>query len=182
MTISSKKSFKAHIIDKDGFYRKVRLKVMDDVMYEDRGSTFDLWLLIILIITVIGIIIAEILACGSSKRYSKLFAMNEVRGIRRVTLKMNPNNDKESKAIAFAIGYDQMIYINTKEDSDLVRYINEQYLEELPYEDYQKVAHKYENRIQMFRDTNKYAPLVIILVLLIIAVAIATPIIVSSVL
>jgi hypothetical protein len=75
-----------------------------------------------------------------------------------------------------------MFYISTKEDSDLVRYINEQYFEELTYEDYQKVAKKYENRIQMFRDTNKYAPLVIILLLLIIAVAIATPIIVSSIL
>lgn len=181
MTISSKKSFKAQIIDKDGFYRKVRLKVMDDVMYQDRGSTFDLWILIILIITVVGIIIAEIIAYSSSNRYSKLFAMNEVRGIRRVTLKMNPNNDKESKAIALAIGYDQMFYISTKEDNDLTRYINEKYYEELTYEDYQKVASKYENRIKMFRDSNKYAPLLIVLVLFIIAVAIATPIIIQNI-
>ena len=74
-----------------------------------------------------------------------------------------------------------MIFIATKEDSDLMRFINEQYVEELTYEDYQRVASKYENRIQMFRDSNKYAPLVLALVLVIIIVAIATPIIVSSI-
>ena len=180
MTISSKKTFKALIIDKEGLARKVRLKVVDDAIYEDRGVFSRFWLTILMIITIIGIIILEIMA-KDPDRYAKLFAMNEVRGIRRVKFKMNPNNNKEFSAIAFAIGHDQMIFINTKEDSDLIRYFNEQYFEELTYEDYQKVAKKYENRIQMFRDTNKYAPLVIILILLIIAVAIATPIIVSSI-
>ena len=181
MTISSKKTFKALIIDKEGLARKVHLKVIEDSICEDRGKFFRLWFTILMMITIIGIIILEIMT-NDSKPYAKLFAMNEVRGIRRVKFKMNPNNEKEFSAIAFAIGYDQMVYISTKEDSDLIRYINEQYFEELTYEDYQKVAQKYENRIQMFRDTNKYAPLVIVLILLIIAVAVATPIIVSSIL
>ena len=180
MTISEKKTFKAELIDKDGLYRKVHLKVIDDTIYEDRGAFSSFLFAILMIITIIGIIILEIMA-NDPKRYHKLIAMNEIRGVRRVNFKMNPNNNKEVKAIALAIGYDQMIYIAAKEDSDLIRFINEQYFDELTYEDYQKVAGKYENRIQMFRDSNKYAPLILILVLVIIIVAIATPIIVSSI-
>lgn len=180
MTISSKKTFKAQLIDKDGFYRKVHLKVIDNDIYEDRGAFFRLWFTILMIITIIGIFILEAMI-SDPKRYHKLVSFNEIRGIRRVNIKMNPNNNKEEKAIALAIGYDQMIFIATKEDSDLMRFINEQYVEELTYEDYQRVASKYENRIQMFRDSNKYAPLVLALVLVIIIVTIATPIIVSSI-
>ena len=168
MTISSKKTFKAQIIDKDGLYRKVHLKVIDDTIYEDKGAFTNFVFAILMIITIIGILILEIMI-NDPKRYHKLLAMNEVRGIRRVNFKMNPNNNKEVKAIALAIGY------------DLIRFINEQYFDELTYEDYQKVASKYKNRIQMFRDTNKYAPLILILVLVIIIVAIATPVIVSSI-
>ena len=180
MTISSKKTFRAQLIDKDGFYRKVHLKVVDNDIYEDKGVFSHLLFAILMIITIIGIIILEIMI-SDQKRYHKLVSINEIRGIRRVNFKMNPNNNKEVKAIALAIGYDQMIYLATKEDSDLIRFINEQYFDELTYEDYKKVANKYENRIQMFRDSNKYAPLVLILILLIIIVAVATPIIVSSI-
>lgn len=179
MTISEKKSFKANIIDQEGFYRKVRLRVKDETIYEDRGGFYRIFVTILLCITIIGIFFLE-WSNKDPERYHKLFAMNEVRAIKRVNLVMSPNGKKEVRAIALAIGYDQMFYIHTKEDSDLVRFINEHYYDELSHEDYQRVGKKYENHIQMFRDTNKYAPLVLVLIILIIAVAILTPVIVNS--
>lgn len=179
MTISSKKSFKAEIIDQKGLYRKVRLRVINDEMCEDKGVFYRFLFTILLCITIIGIIVLEAMS-KDPDRFEKLFAMNEVKAIRRVNLVMAPNGKKEVKAIAFAIGYDQMCYIHAKEDSDLVKYINEHYYDELSYEDYQKIGKKYENRMLMVREGRKYAPLILVLVFLIIAAAIATPIIVNS--
>ena len=180
MTISSKKSFKAQVIDKDGLARKVRLRVVDDVIYQDGGAVQSLFLTILLFITVIGIIILEIIQHDPG-RHIKLVAMNEIKGIKRVNFKINPQSDKEFRTIALAVGYDQMIFIATNEENDLVRYINEQAFEELTDEEYQRIASKYDNRIQMFRDSRKYAPIIILIVLLLLAIAIATPIILSNI-
>ena len=180
MAKSKKKSFKALIVDKDGLFKKVHLLVADDdTIYQDTHLIHFWVLTILLIITIIGIFFLEILS-NNPNRYLKLVSANEIRGIKRVNFKMDPRSDKEYRVIALAIGYDQMIFINAKDDNDLNKFINEKGFEELDNEDYQKVASKYENRIQMFRDTKKYGPLILVLVILVLVVAIATPIIISS--
>ena len=179
MTINENRSFKAIIAKPDGSILKERVNIRDGVVNIDYGVKVSLFVLILLTISIIGIAIYEI-ANSKKLNLQRLFALNEVKAMRVVNTKILPNDKKERKAFAFAIGYNQICLIATDMENEFSHYIFEQHYDELEYEEYKKLKDNYDKNQAVMKEYVKHTgPIILFIIILIILVAVFVPLIIS---
>ena len=179
MIINEDKSFKAVIAQPDGNTIKARVNIQDGIVNVDYGVKFNIFVMILLVISIIGICIFE-LATYRKISLHKMFALNEVKAMRIVNTKLLPKDKNERKTMVFAVGYKKLYFIATNPENEFYRYILEQNFEELDYEEYKTFKDEYDkNEVVIQAYYKRAAKVFLVLIAIALIVLIFTPLIIT---
>ena len=169
------KEYRAIVKTNNFVATNTKIKIVDgELFYRD---TLSVCAFVILCIILIGIVLIfeDLITDRAPNKWKRLFAVNEIRAMRRVDVKLK--GKKEVRAFAIAHAGDNLCYIATKEGNELYRYLYEQCVDkELDHFEYLELQKKYSQIEKQTKDNAKAALFVLLgTILLAIAVAIIIP-------